>query len=154
MTPLKSLAASVLALLLAAADGAAQERNKTFDDWVRDPMHTTNGQIRVTGLRHDKYVRAYRCAAYENATFVIATVEKSRLHEKTAKGQRGVLLRVLAAQNCQPAAKGDYLPLELGPSVWINLGYEADEDWTALRVKAPDGTEAGLVFDASVYAMD
>jgi hypothetical protein len=38
--------------------------------------------------------------------------------------------------------------------VSIDVGYEANEDWTALRVRAPDDTDIGLVFDASIFAMD
>jgi len=148
--------ATVLAaLFLTVLSSVAQDRQAALEEWVRDPTHTFEGRIRLTGVRHNKtYYRGYRCRDYETATFIIATVEKSKLHEKTAKGQRGILLRVLAAQGCQPAARGDYLPIELGPSVSLDLGYEAGEDWTALRVKAPDGDEIGLVYDASVYAMD
>lgn len=36
----------------------------------------------------------------------------------------------------------------------IDGSCEASEDWTALRVKIPDGPDAGRVFDAGVHAMD
>ncbi len=132
----------------------AQERPRSLDDWIGVPAHTQDGRIRLTGRKHGTYHRGYRCPTPEAATAVVSAVEVARKRGTTAEQQRAVLLRALPRHGCAAAARGDYVPLALGPMVSIDVGYEANEDWTALRVRTPVGREAGLVFDASVYAME
>lgn len=150
---MKSLPALAL-LSIAAVPLHAQERAQSLDDWIGESVHTADGRIRLTGLRHGTYHRGYRCPTLEAATAVVSAVMLAQKERTTAKRQRDVLMRTLPKHGCAAAARGDYVPLALGPMVSIDLGYEANEDWTALRVRTPDGGEAGLVYDASVYAMD
>lgn len=150
MKPLPALAL----LLIVAAPLHAQDRPQSLDDWIGESVHTSDGRIRLTGLRHGTYHRGYRCPTLEAAAAVVSAVALAQKERTTAKQQRDVLVRTLPKHGCAAAARGDYAPLALGPMVSIDLGYEANEDWTALRVLTPDGGEAGLVYDASVYAMD
>ncbi|MBV5262474.1 hypothetical protein [Pinisolibacter aquiterrae] len=150
MTPRLALAL----VLIGAVPLHAQERPRTLDEWIGDPTHTHDGRIRLTGLKHGTYHRGYRCPTLEAAAAVVSTVTAARKGRTTAERQRALLLRTLPKHGCAAAARGDYVPLALGPMVSLDLGYEANEDWTALRVRTPDGVEAGLVYDASVYAMD
>lgn len=150
MKPLVALAL----LSIVAVPLHAQDRPQSLEDWIGESVHTTNGLIRLTGLRHRTYHRGYRCPTLEAAAAVVSAVTLAQKQRTPAKRQRDVLLRTLPRHGCAAAARGDYTPLALGPMVSIDLGYEANEDWTALRVRTPDGAEAGLVYDASVYAMD
>lgn len=150
MTPLLALAL----VLIGAVPLHAQESPQALDEWIADPYHTHDGRIRLTGLRHGTYHRGYRCPSLEAAVAVVSTVTAAKKGGTTAERQRALLLRTLPKHGCAAAARGDYVPLALGPTVSLDLGFEASEDWTALRVRTPDGVEAGLVYDASVYAMD
>lgn len=150
MKPLVALALlSIVALPL-----HAQERRQSLEEWIADWDHTTDGRIRLTGLKHGTYHKGYLCPTLEAAVAVVSTVTLAQEQRTTPKRQREVLLRTLPQHGCAPAARGDYTPLALGPMVSIDLGFEANENWTALRVRTPDGGEAGLVYDASVFAMD
>lgn len=150
MRPLLALAV----IVITAVPLHAQERSQTLDEWIDDPSHTYDGRIRLTGLKHGTYHRGYRCPNLEAATAVVSAVTVAQKRPTTAERQRALLLLTLPKHGCTAAARGDYVPLALGPMVSLDLGYEANEDWTALRVRTPDGVEAGLVYDASVYAMD
>ncbi|BBU63827.1 hypothetical protein MSC49_37620 (plasmid) [Methylosinus sp. C49] len=142
-------------LLLAFGSASAQDAKEPLQEWIGDPSHGIfQGMIHLSGKTHADYHRGYRCPSYEAATFVVSIVEKAHLHEKKPKALRAALLRSLAGQGCKPAAAGQYLPLQLGNVSQIDNGPEAGEEWTALRVQAPDATEIGLVYDASVYAID
>ncbi len=142
-------------LLLAFGSASAQDSREALQNWIGDPSHGTfQGMVRLSGKKHGDYHRGYRCPSYEAATFVVSIVEKAHLHEKRPKALRATLLRSLAGQGCQPAAAGHYRPLQLGNVSAIDNGPEAGEQWTALRVQAPDGAETGLVYDASVYGVD
>lgn len=144
-----------LALLFAFGPGFAQDGKETLEAWIKDPTHgAVEGTIGLTGKKHGDYHRGYRCPTYEAATFVVSIVEKAHLHEKKPKALRATLLRSLVGQGCKPAAAGIYRPLQLGGVLRIDNGPEAEEEWTALRARAPDGAEIGLVYDASVYAID
>lgn len=142
-------------LLLAFGSASAQDPKKALQEWIDDPSHGIfQGAIPLSGKKHGDYHRGYRCPSYEAATFVVSIVEKAHLHEKKPKALRATLLRSLAGQGCKPAAAGQYRPLQLGNASQIDNGPEAGEEWTALRVQGPDGAEIGLVYDASVYAID
>lgn len=143
-----------LILLLAGRPAVAQDAKEALEEWVKDPAHAYNGTIGLSGKRHGDYHRGYRCPNYEAATFVVSIVEKAHLHEKKPKALRAVLLRSLAGQGCKPAGAGRYRPLQLGGFTRIDNGPEAEEEWTALRVQAPDRADIGLVYDASVYAIE
>lgn len=146
---------ALLILLLAGRSAFAQDAKEALEEWIKDPAHGAfNGTISLTGKQHGDYHRGYRCPRYEAATFVVSIVEKAHLHEKKPKALRAMLLRSLAGQGCKPAAAGRYRPRQLGAFSRIDNGPEAEEEWTALRVQAPDGAEIGLVYDASVYAVD
>lgn len=146
---------ALLVLLFTSDFACAQDSEKALQEWIGDPSHRTfQGTIRLSGKTHGDYHRGYRCPSYEAATFVVSIVEKAHLHEKKPKALRATLLRSLAGQGCKPAAAGRYRPLQLGNVSQIDNGPEAGEEWTALRVQAPDGAEIGLVYDASIYAID
>lgn len=146
---------ALLILLLTFGSGSAQDSKKALQEWIDDPSHGSfQGMIPLSGKKHGDYHRGYRCPSYEAATFVVSIVEKAHLHEKKPKVLRATLLRSLAGQACEPAAAGQYRPLQLGNVSQIDNGPEAGEEWTALRVQAPDGAEIGLVYDASIYGID
>jgi hypothetical protein len=53
---------------------------------------------------------------------------------------------------CKPCV-GKYRLLAKGREVEINHGFEASANWAALEVSDPNSKRAGLLFDASPYAI-
>ena len=114
-------------------------------------MEARTGQIRFSGRADGNYYRAYACHGFATARAVIGAIPK-------ADGQRGTVARQAAAMrtalrrlDCSPA-RGSFRVTALGPEVWINHGYEAEEDWLAVAAVNIRGRKLGLVIDVSPYA--
>ena len=153
-TLLAALVCGALAMPAAAAPDARSAPLRTPDAaWLA--IHVPDGPggaVTFSGRNHKGYYRAYACPDVAAATSVIAAIPDATTQRTTAAQQSVALKNALQAQKCTPA-KGRYRIALIGAQADINHGVEASEEWTAISAVDPDGRTAGLVFDASVYAI-
>ncbi len=141
----------LIALLLTctATPGLAQialEPTQTLEEWQIE-VGVPDGILQLSGQQHGFYYRAYHCPSFDIAQSIVAMLAEADA------GARPIAMDVaMEEQNCRPA-KGEYQVLILGGEVEITRGFEAQEYWTALDVRAGNGNAAGLIFDSSPYAI-
>ena len=108
------------------------------------------GEIRLSGRSDKGYYRAYACPSFAAARAVIGAVPRPNERRGTVARQVAAMRAALRRQNCSPA-RGSFRATALGPDVWINHGYEAEENWVAVAASNVRGDALGLVIDASPY---
>lgn len=95
--------------------------------------------------------RGHACPSPEAAMKVVAAITEAKRRSAPVARQKAAFTAALRSNGCTAAASGAYRVTALHQSEMIDLGFEADEDWTALSVTDPRGRAAGLVYDASVF---
>ncbi|MBN8940812.1 MAG: hypothetical protein J0H01_15030 [Rhizobiales bacterium] len=95
--------------------------------------------------------RGHICPSPDAAMKVVAAIAEAKRRSAPVARQKTAFTNALRANGCSAAASGAYRVTALHQSEMIDLGFEADEDWTALSVTDPRGRSAGLVYDASVF---
>lgn len=108
------------------------------------------GEIRLSGRSHKGYYRAYACPSFGAARAVIGSVPRPDERRGTVARQVSVMRAALHRQHCSPA-RGTFRATTLGPDVWINHGYEAEENWVAVAASNVRGGTLGLIIDVSPY---
>ncbi|MGL4289002.1 MAG: hypothetical protein ACRCVA_21810 [Phreatobacter sp.] len=94
--------------------------------------------------------RGHVCPSPDAAMKVVAAIAEAKRRSAPVARQRAAFTAALRTNGCSAAASGAYRITALHQNEMIDLGFEADEDWTALSVTDPRGRIAGLVYDASV----
>jgi hypothetical protein len=92
----------------------------------------------------------YQCPTPEAAMAVIAAIPRLRENERGTKVSRQTRARdaALTANRCL-RADGSYTVSKVHGGVFISLGYEAGQEWTALTVVDKQGRTVGLLYDSS-----
>jgi hypothetical protein len=94
----------------------------------------------------------YVCPTPEAAMAVVAAIPRLRENERGTKVSRQARARdtALTASRCI-RADGTYTVSKVHNSVFISLGYEAGQEWTALTVIDRQGRTVGLLYDSSQH---
>lgn len=87
----------------------------------------------------------YVCATPAIARKVVTAVPENG----PSKKQQAAFKKALAANRCA-TANGKYSVKAVFESRWIDLGFEAGEEWTALTATNTNGKEIGLIYDAAL----
>lgn len=108
------------------------------------------GEIRLSGRSDKGYYRAYACPSFAAARAVIGAVPRPNERRGTVARQVAAMRATLRRQGCSPA-RGRFRVTALGAEVWINHGYEAEENWVAVNANNVRGSALGLIIDVSPY---
>jgi hypothetical protein len=127
---------------------SAQQELEQFKVEVGAP----DGILSLSGRSHKGYYRGYRCPSFIAAESVVEAVRGAQVKQTSAAANTRSMKIYMQRNACKPAV-GKYGLLAKGREVEINRGFEASENWVALEVSDPTGKRAGLLFDASPYAI-
>lgn len=109
-----------------------------------------SGEVRLSGKSHKGYVRAYACPSFAAARAVVKHIPAANDRAGTVDRQVTAMRAALRRQGCT-AARGRFRITATGDDVWINHGYEAEENWVAAAARNIHGRSLGLVIDASPF---
>lgn len=147
-----AFAAALLAILCPPAIASEQHSLQAIAERLGEgiAIDSRTGEIRLSGKSHKGYYRAYACPSFAAARAVIGSVPKSDERQGTVARQVAAMRAALRRQSCSPA-RGRFGATAIGNDVWINHGYEAEENWVAVAARNVRGRTLGLVIDASPY---
>ncbi|QCI63361.1 hypothetical protein [Phreatobacter stygius] len=124
--------------------GNNQHPRTPFARWLA--VNAPNGALTIAA--RDR--RGHVCPDPAAAMKVVAAIAEAKRRSAPVARQQAALTAALRTNGCS-AASGAYRVTALHRNEGIDVGFEADEDWTALSATDPRDRTVGLVYDASVY---
>jgi hypothetical protein len=115
-----------------------------WERWLYIHSDERSGYIDMSKSENPGYV----CPTPEAAQKVIAAIPPLKVRGGANPDQVKAKNAALKANRCS-SAKARYQILAKHGEVFISLGYEAGEEWTALTAKHPVGKIVGLLYDSS-----
>lgn len=114
-----------------------------FGQWME--LHAPSGKL----VNHPGGGKLYLCRSPDAARQVIRAIPPVREPGTANPHPYRARDHAFAANGCV-LAQGEYQITAVGDSVFIDIGPEAGEEWTALEATDDKGRKVGLVFDADV----
>lgn len=154
--PVERNGQTVVFMLYRGADASGVTMVGLVDEGLNDGMpRTPLDRFLAANTRNGLLVAdapglAYVCGAPERARRVIDAIADARHRSLPAAGQKAAFTAALAAEGCHATSSAFRIVAVHGTET-IDLGPEAEDDWTALTARDTRDHTIGLVFNESPY---